>query len=864
MAVLSLRKILTIQPVVSLLLSLAFVALFSIFWVHPQIRSEVESRQSQLARAVGSQLEQYLETSMTIVRGSASIHIDQGMSTHNFQHFLDAQLRSSNTLNSIVVADYKGHTFAAGILQGKEQHRLDLLNIDVSRNSLYKKAIVNKKPYWSETFLSVMTGELSVAYAVPGKEMVVIGEVKLESLSSFLQQIVSGGDLQIMVIDNKGQVIADHDNQFTGQQFNVSNIPLVQKALQDDLPVTGRFEFQRREMIGSMLQVSLMGWHVLVAQPVSSVHKSILKKAMIIIFGLSAALLAGVVLSIVMARKLSTAFNNLNELARDIADGKPIDVMKETYISEFNMLSDNLLQMSDVLILRERELTESEAKLRLILDSTGEAVYGIDLLGHCTFCNSACLKVLGYQRSEDLLGKDMHRMIHHTYADGSPIPVDDCRIFQAFRQGEGTHADDEVLWRADGVSFAAEYRSYPQFRDGKPIGAVVTFTDITGQKQLKEQLQQSQKMESIGTLAGGIAHDFNNILYPLIGFAEMLQEDLPQDSQDQESVTEILHAALRAKDLVKQILAFSRQSEQTLKPVRLQLILNEALKLLKSSIPKTIDIQVNINPDCGMVVADPTQIHQIIMNLATNAYHAMQESGGQLKVSLDQVEIDTKLLIGKYALLKVLDTGTGINKEAMDKIFDPYFTTKELGKGTGLGLSVVQGIVKSCHGDIQVYSEPGKGTEIHIYMPIMKKITKIDDPDPSQPILGGKERILLVDDEEMIVKMEKQMLERLDYQVTIGIGSVEALNLFKENPDTFDLIVSDMTMPDMTGLQLAGKIKSIRNDIPIIICTGFSDQINEKTFKKLGIQGYVMKPVIKREIAKTIRDVLNENYGTGK
>jgi CheY-like chemotaxis protein/two-component sensor histidine kinase len=375
----------------------------------------------------------------------------------------------------------------------------------------------------------------------------------------------------------------------------------------------------------------------------------------------------------------------------------------------------------------------------------------------------------------------------------------------------------------------------------------------------------AQKMEAIGTLAGGIAHDFNNILSPMMGYSEMLIEDLPQDSMLQKNAKEVFRSVLRAKDLVKQILAFSRQGDQELKPVRLQSILKEALKLLSASIPKTIDIQTNIDSHCGMIIADPTHIHQIIMNLATNAYHAMEDTGGQLKVTLKQTKIESEydgfleLISGKHALLIVADTGTGIKKNVIEKIFDPYFTTKVKDKGTGLGLSVVQGIVKSCNGDIRVYSEPDKGTEIRVYLPIIKKMAENMGPDIAQSIQGGSERILLVDDEEAIIKMEKQMLERLGYVVTSRTGSKEALKTFKTNPDKFDLIISDMTMPNMTGVQLAKEIKSIKPDTPFIICTGFSNQINEETTMGSVIQGYLAKPVLKREIAQTIRDVLDRS-----
>ncbi len=399
---------------------------------------------------------------------------------------------------------------------------------------------------------------------------------------------------------------------------------------------------------------------------------------------------------------------------------------------------------------------------------------------------------------------------------------------------------------------------------------VLQHYDITERKQsedekekLEAQLQQARKMETIGTLAGGIAHDFNNILFPLIGFAEMLKEDLPSDSPGYQDITEVLHAAFRARDLVKQILAFSRQGDQEIKPIKLQIILKEVVNLLRSTIPKTIDIQTKIDPDCGLVIADATQMHQIIMNLTTNAYHAMQESGGQLKISLTQTKIDSKslelfeLAQGRYALLKITDTGVGIKKELMDKIFDPYFTTKEQGKGTGLGLSVVHGIVKSNNGYIHVYSEPGKGTEVHVYLPILKNQSDDSEPVSLKPVQGGNERILLVDDEKMIIKMEERILTRLGYKITGLTDSVKTLKIFKQNPEKYDLVITDMTMPNMTGTLLANEIKKIRPDIPIIICTGFSDQINKNTSQEFNIDCFIMKPIILNDIALAIRNVLD-------
>ena len=389
-------------------------------------------------------------------------------------------------------------------------------------------------------------------------------------------------------------------------------------------------------------------------------------------------------------------------------------------------------------------------------------------------------------------------------------------------------------------------------------------------RKLESQLRQSQKMEAIGTLAGGIAHDFNNILFPIFGYTQMLLEDAPEQGTLRHGLTQIMAGAERARELVRQILTVSRRQEQSTRPLQPHLIIKEALNLARSSLPSTIKINQDIDPKSGMIMADPTQLHQIVMNLITNAFQAMADTGGELSIILKAVELKqselkpvemnpTAMIPGPYICLTVKDTGPGIEKDIQERIFDPYFTTKEKGRGTGLGLSIVNGIVQSHGGRIQVFCPPGLGTEFKIFLPAIEK--KNAPPIKTQSTLErGKEKILLVDDQEMIIGVVKQMIAHLGYKVTACNSSTDALELFSANPQGFDMVMTDLTMPGMTGATMAVKMLDIREDIPIILCTGFSDSMSREKAKSLGIRELLLKPISMDLLAKTLRNVLDNPF----
>jgi PAS domain S-box-containing protein len=396
---------------------------------------------------------------------------------------------------------------------------------------------------------------------------------------------------------------------------------------------------------------------------------------------------------------------------------------------------------------------------------------------------------------------------------------------------------------------------------GKPVGVLFLIRDISEGKKIREQLIRAQKMESIGTLAGGIAHDFNNILASMIGYTELSLDDAIKGTQLHNNLQEVMVACSRARELVHQILTFSRQTDHVMEAVVVKQVVREVLKLMRSVLPTTIEIRSNINCS-AQVLGDPSHIHQILMNLCTNAAHAMEEHGGTLSVSLDEVLFDKEYISvypeaseGLHVKISVQDTGSGITPEVLDSIFDPYFTTKEGEKGTGLGLAVVHGIIKSYRGQITVDSQTGKGTTFDVYLPVFEGHS-VKESHQAINLPRGRERILFVDDDESVANAGKLRLERLGYHVEVRYDSIEALHLFRYDPYWFDLVITDMTMPKMTGDQLAEKLMEIRPTIPVIVCTGFSNSISEEKAVRMGIRALLYKPIELSEIAFKIRDVL--------
>jgi PAS domain S-box-containing protein len=507
----------------------------------------------------------------------------------------------------------------------------------------------------------------------------------------------------------------------------------------------------------------------------------------------------------------------------------------------------------DISAIKQAEV--ETARLATAIEQAAEGIIVADNDWLVRYVNPAYETITGFSRDE-LMNKDIR---HSQNGTDDMSRLRQVVTMQGLWQGRLFHK------RKDGSEYQAE-TTMSAVKDNKNriINYVLIHRDISREARLEEQLNQSQKMEAIGTLAGGIAHDFNNILSAVVGYTQLAQLRHKDDVKLQRYLTEVYNAGNRATDLVKQILTFSRQGEHEKKPLQINLVVKEALKLLRASLPTTIEIAQDLETK-AIVMADATQIHQVLMNLCTNASLAMRETGGILEVKLTELDLDDDfcnhhpgLKPGSHLRLTVGDNGIGMSAEVQARMFEPFFTTREKGEGTGLGLSVVHGIISKHNGSISVYSEVGKGTTFSIYLPCMYehafagKVAEVE-------LKTGTEHILFVDDEQFQVDLAGIMLPTLGYRVTTTTSSTEALEMFRADPDSYDLVITDMTMPNMTGDQLARQLLEIRPDLPIILCTGYSERMTEEKARGMGIKRFAMKPVVIGEISETIRSALDND-----
>jgi PAS domain S-box-containing protein len=521
-----------------------------------------------------------------------------------------------------------------------------------------------------------------------------------------------------------------------------------------------------------------------------------------------------------------------------------------------------------------RKLKESEERYKLLAENINDVIWKTDLELKSQYISSSFEKLTGYTQEdgkkipiEKMLTKNSLEKIRSLIQEKLKlVNSGTAKNVSITTEVEYNCKNGSTVWTEVEASFELDSL-------GKPVGILGVSRNITERKRaekekqlLEDQLRQKHKMEAIGTMAGGIAHDFNNILGIILGNAELAISDLDLSDSLHPHMFEIKKASLRGKDVVMQLLNFTRQTPHRKETLEIQSIIQESLGLLMVTIPSSIRIQSDLSKAKTHILADPIQIHQVVINLGTNAAQAMYEHGGVLSVTLEEKSIDSAgsdsghhVPPGKYAVLTISDTGNGISQDIIDRIFDPYFTTKPVGKGTGMGLSVVHGIIQNLGGKIFVESKVGKGSVFTIYLPATKTTTIQKSRTYSTDSYYGNERILLVDDDAQIAHLGKLMLTRMGYQVTAMTNPLEVIEEFQSNPGQYSLVITDMTMPDISGDRLAEKLLEIKKDIPIILCTGHNDRINQEIAASIGIKAFMMKPVENKELARTIRNILDEN-----
>jgi len=554
-------------------------------------------------------------------------------------------------------------------------------------------------------------------------------------------------------------------------------------------------------------------------------------------------------------RLLKQGYTGIYEKEYIHKDGSVFPVELQAF-AIFNEHRELLYIWGVVRNITERKQAEAEiVRLVTAIDQTRETIEVINPDGVVQYVNKAV---------EHFNGKTCSEIIGKNIFDNKQF-IDQLR--QAWKiVSEGKIWTGVRTLQLNGIAYEFEFTLTPVFDARGTLTSIISMgRDVTHEKKLEEQLLQSQKMQAIGTLAGGIAHDFNNILAGMLGFIEIAKDEVPQDSQLRHYFDQTLKLGDRAVNLVRQILVFSRKSDSNRSPMQISPLIKEVLNMLRATLPATIEVRQKLLDQGSLVEADPTQIHQVVMNLCTNAYHAMQEKAGVLEVELTRISVSPEDIVsgqdiepGPHVLLKVSDTGEGIKPEVISRIFDPFFTTKDVGKGTGLGLSVVHGIIKNHRVDITVTSEPGRGTTFSILLPetVSAQSEIIQAADNNTP-LSGSEHILFVDDEESLTGLARKLLEPLGYTVTAVQSSREALALFQKAPEQFDLVITDLSMPHMSGYELGQKIIALKPGMPVILCTGYNETILDNKEKEQGIKEVLTKPFNKKVLAETLRRVLD-------
>jgi signal transduction histidine kinase/ActR/RegA family two-component response regulator len=847
----SIKLIITISFLIGLIIPVTCAGLLFVKISADLLREEIVLRNRQLSIKLTEQIDEHLTHPIHSLNISRELINNGSISENQINILFDTLLSSHGDFLKIQMVDNNG------IVSHISPFDENFIGIDVSNLDLFKQPYLTKKLYWSPSFMSLQLDRPVVSVSIPLDNGIITGFISLVGLNDMVKSSLVGKNNYITITDQTGIFIEHPDpNKVTQREFD-PNFGLFSKGQPGGEIIVESIQIDGKKMLGFAGTSKRTKWAIVVYQSVEDLFLPV-RKLYAVSIGCILFIFAIVIyLSLKHVRKIMKEISRFSGSAKIISDGHYNERISNIQYAEFENLAEQFNKMAESVEEREVTILENEKKLRQILDSVGVGIFMINPENFSiTYVNPEAAKILKRPINE-IIGIKCTDIVRNINKENCP----------AISSIDKVNVSERELINGEGeVTPVLKTAIMTNFEGRESI--IESFIDLSHLKKiedakikLEQQLRQVQKMEAIGTLAGGIAHDFNNILFPIIGYAEMSLEDLPKESLAHSNIQEVLTAANRAKEMVKQILAFSRQSQKELKLSSIQSILAEVLNLIRTALPSNIEIKQKLQ-NTGQILVDPTQIHQVIMNLMTNAFHAMEETGGSITIILKEImideydKVDTDIDEGKYISLTISDTGAGMDKHTLERVFDPYFTTRETGKGTGLGLSVVHGIIKGYKGVIKAYSEKGIGSSFTIHLPVSEPEKQNNNVNGNITVKGGNEKILVVDDEPQVLNLLRLTLESLGYTVTSTLNSIDALNEFSQSPDNFDLVITDMTMPKMTGLQLSHEIRILRPDMPIIICSGFSEQLTKEKIEILGIKGVVMKPVIKAEIAETIRVAL--------
>jgi PAS domain S-box-containing protein len=943
---------------------------------------DINEKNLLLARAVSGQVELFLREPLSALQNISGVLLAfPTMSDFYIQRTLDVHVRNSDLFESVYILDERGKVEYVGLLASRESFRNDFLGIDLSHKAFYQEAKNSGSPQWSGTFLSLMSGKMSLALSIVLGERMLVGNFSIEFLSTFTDNLNVGERVTITIVDRHGSIIVHSDPVKAARQVNISHLPIIKAGLSGN-EGTRQYSFEDETYIGSIALIPGPGWAALVSQTTKDAYIHIKQTAMIFAGGAVAAILLSIVFALAKSRQVTTALSGLTSRANIMARGKYDSTLPKQKYTETEELAGSFRDMASAIQKREYQLSVNEQKYRSLIESTKTVPWVMDV-------SSMGFTYMG-QQVEDLLGYsaaswvDFDTWKERLHADDREEIAQCC--LEATRQGKDhdleyrmVTADGDTRWIKDIVSvikgnggvseltgfmiditerkrseealstseekFSKAFRSSPTFItittlyeglfidvndafleasgymreevighstqelgmwavpaareravkellehekasslevemriksgailtvlwaaekieiEGKPCIIAVAL-DITERKKLQEQLLHAQKMEAVGQLAGGIAHDFNNILTAIISYSYLIRNKIGKDSPSFNNLEKILLLSDRASQITRGLLTFSRKQHFEFHPINLNDVVSNVEKLISKFIGEDIAVKTRLSGRKPVINADWAQIEQILMNLATNARDAMPD-GGTLTIKTELVELDSSFINahgfgkpGNYAVMTVSDTGVGMNKEATQKIFEPFYTTKEVGKGTGLGLAIIYGIVRQHDGFTHVYSEEGKGTSFKIYFQATH-VAPEDRVERELPDVTGKgECILVAEDEESVRESISAILEESKYTVVEACNGEDAVEKFKSHKDEIQLLILDVIMPGLNGKETLEEILKVAPDTKVIFTSGYTaDVIRRKKVSEQDVH-FVSKPIVPNILLKKIREVL--------